>query len=57
VDGGLAGIVDQYDGMFDRLNLPPGNHSVIVKTEEVERGFDIYVQSGQTLKLLCAPAK
>jgi len=57
VDGGFAGIVDQYDGTFDRLNLPPGNHSVVVKSAEEERGFDIYVQTGQTLKLLCTPVK
>jgi hypothetical protein len=30
VDGYSAGIVDQYDGMFQRLHLPPGNHEIVL---------------------------
>jgi len=30
VDGYLAGIVDQFDGMFDRLPLDPGEHEVTI---------------------------
>jgi hypothetical protein len=28
VDGYLAGIVDDFDGIFQRLDLPPGEHDV-----------------------------
>jgi hypothetical protein len=28
VDGSLAGIVDDFDGTFQRLNLPPGEHEI-----------------------------
>ena len=30
VDGNRAGIVDNYDGMFQRLQLPPGEHEIVV---------------------------
>ena len=28
VDGSLAGIVDDFDGTFQRLHLPPGDHEI-----------------------------
>jgi PEGA domain len=33
VDGYYAGVVDDYDGTFQRLNLAPGSHSVSVYLE------------------------
>ena len=30
VDGYVAGIVDDYDGTFQRLNLVPGHHEIVV---------------------------
>ncbi len=30
VDGYLAGIVDEFDGFFQRLNLPPGSHEIVI---------------------------
>lgn len=29
IDGYRAGIVDEFDGTFQRLNLPPGDHEVV----------------------------
>lgn len=33
VDGYYAGIVDDYDGTFQRLHVPPGNHLITVYLE------------------------
>ncbi len=33
VDGYLAGIVDEFDGFFQRLDLAPGNHEIVVRLE------------------------
>ncbi len=30
VDGYLAGIVDEFDGFFQRLNLTPGAHDIVI---------------------------
>lgn len=30
VDGYLAGTVDDFDGTFQRLNLPPGEHEIVL---------------------------
>jgi hypothetical protein len=30
VDGYFAGQVDQYDGVFKRLHLPPGDHELVI---------------------------
>ncbi len=30
VDGYLAGIVDEFDGFFQRLNLTPGAHEIVI---------------------------
>jgi hypothetical protein len=30
VDGYVAGIVDDFDGTFQRLNLPPGEHEIVL---------------------------
>jgi hypothetical protein len=33
VDGYLAGIVDEFDGFFQRLNLTPGAHDIVIYRE------------------------
>jgi hypothetical protein len=33
IDGYLAGIVDEFDGFFQRLNVPPGNHEIVLYLE------------------------
>jgi len=33
VDGYLAGIVDEFDGFFQRLHLAPGNHEIVIYLE------------------------
>jgi hypothetical protein len=52
VDGYYAGIVDDFDGLFQRLYVTPGRHDITVKLEgyQTER-FDVYVQEGSTVKI------
>src|SRR3954454_8702583 len=33
VDGAYAGIVDDYDGVFQRLDLEPGSHEIEIRTQ------------------------
>jgi len=52
VDGYYAGIVDDFDGLFQRLNISPGRHEIMFKLE----GFRtyrvrVYVPLDQTLKI------
>jgi hypothetical protein len=52
VDGRLAGIVDQFDGMFDRLPLEAGEHEITVYQE----GFRsirqrLYLSPGSTYRI------
>jgi hypothetical protein len=52
VDGYYAGIVDDFDGIFQRLNLSPGRHEIALKLE----GFRtyrvrVYVPLDQTVKI------
>ena len=52
VDGYYAGVVDDFDGLFQRLHLAPGRHELSLqltgyKTHRVR----FYVGSGATLKL------
>jgi len=52
VDGYYAGIVDDFDGVFQRLYLAPGRHDITVKLE----GFrtykvKVYVPIDQTVKI------
>jgi hypothetical protein len=30
VDGFYAGIVDDFDGVFQKLLLPPGDHTIVL---------------------------
>jgi hypothetical protein len=51
VDGYYAGVVDDYDGVFQRLNLEPGPHHIEI---DVYPGappldFDVHIAPGQTV--------
>jgi hypothetical protein len=57
VDGYYAGIVDDYDGVFQRLNLEPGRHVVEI---EVYAGappleYDVWVEPGRTVTIHARP--
>ena len=52
VDGYLAGIVDQFDGMFQSLSVEPGEHEVTIYQE----GFKsirqrLYLSAGSTMRV------
>lgn len=52
IDGALAGIVDQYDGVFQSLRLSPGTHQVSLYLDGHRRhDTNVYVAPGSTLKL------
>jgi hypothetical protein len=52
VDGALAGVVDQYDGVFQSLRLAPGTHQITLYLDGHRRyQADVYVAPGSTLKL------
>ena len=49
VDGHYAGIVDDFDGMFQHLSLRPGSHHINVRAPGYEPlGIDIVVQPHHT---------
>lgn len=51
VDGYYAGIVDDYDGVFQHLNLEPGTHHVEIDVYpgQAPLEFDVNVAPGQTV--------
>ena len=52
VDGYYAGVVDDFDGIFQHLNLPPGRHEVSLKLDGFRtHRFRVYVPVDQTLKI------
>lgn len=52
VDGYYAGVVDDFDGLFQRLNLPPGRHEISFKLEGYKtHRVRLYVPPDQTLKI------
>jgi hypothetical protein len=52
VDGYYAGIADDFDGIFQRLSLPPGRHEISLKLDGYRtHKFRVYVPPGETLKL------
>jgi hypothetical protein len=52
VDGFYAGIVDDFDGVFQSLFLPPGGHQVALYLEGFRTAFhNVYLRPGSTLKL------
>ncbi len=51
-DGYYVGIVDDFDGVFQHVNLEPGQHRIEVRVAGVEPiSFDVYVQPGRTITL------
>jgi hypothetical protein len=51
VDGGYAGIVDDYDGAFQRLDLEPGSHEIEIRTAGRPMVYDVNVTPGQTVTI------
>jgi hypothetical protein len=52
VDGYYAGTVDDFDGLFQRLNVPTGRHEITLKLEGYKtHRVKIYVPSDGTVKL------
>jgi hypothetical protein len=52
IDGALAGIVDQFDGVFQSLTLAPGTHQISLYLDgHKRRDTNVYVAPGSTLKL------
>ena len=50
VDGYFAGLVDDFDGRFERLTLEVGPHRIeIVAPGFVPRAFDVYVDPDRTI--------
>jgi hypothetical protein len=52
VDGYYAGTVDDFDGLFQRLNVSPGRHEISLKLEGYKtHRMKVYVAPDSTLKL------
>ena len=51
VDGYYAGIVDDYDGTFQRLDLEPGSHTIEIRTAGRPLTYDVNVTPGQTVTI------
>ena len=57
VDGYYAGVVDDYDGVFQRLNLEPGEHQLEVEPYPgaPPLSYDVYVEPGRTVTVHVRP--
>jgi hypothetical protein len=52
VDGYYVGIVDDFDGAFQHVNLEAGAHRVEIQAPGIDPlGFDVMVQAGRTITL------
>jgi len=52
VDGYLAGSVDDFDGVFQRLNVVPGEHELTIYMEGYQTFTQrVYFQPGQTIDI------
>jgi hypothetical protein len=52
VDAHYAGIVDDFDGMFQSLSVEPGGHTITVFKDGFKKvAQDIYFRAGETFKL------
>jgi len=50
VDGYFSGLVDDYDGMFQKLNLEVGAHHIEVRADGYETlAFDVRIEFDQTV--------
>jgi PEGA domain-containing protein len=51
VDGGKAGVVDDFDGHFQSLKLSPGVHHIELRASGyAPLAFDVNIEPGQTLQ-------
>lgn len=49
-DGYYVGLVDDFDGLFQRLKLPPGHHRIEVRANGYRPlAFDVRVIAGDTI--------
>jgi hypothetical protein len=52
VDGYYAGVVDDYDGIFQRLNMSPGRHEIMLKLDGYRTyRVRVYASPDQTIDL------
>jgi hypothetical protein len=52
VDGYYAGVVDEFDGSFQRLRLEEGPHVIEVRLEgHASQEFKVYVTPDRTVTL------
>ena len=50
VDGYYAGVVDEFDGVFQRLHIEPGPHRIEVQADGYEPlVFEIRIQPDRTI--------
>jgi hypothetical protein len=55
VDGYYAGVVDDYDGVFQHLNLEVGPHHIEIETVGYPRvAFDVRIDPGRTVTFSAA---
>ncbi len=49
-DGYYVGVVDDFDGSFQHMNLTPGAHRIEIRPrDQAPVSFDVQVQAGQTI--------
>ncbi|MDH4063319.1 MAG: PEGA domain-containing protein, partial [Acidobacteriota bacterium] len=52
IDGFYAGLVDDFDGIFQRLYLPPGGHAIVFYLEGFRTArYNVYLRPASSLKL------
>jgi hypothetical protein len=52
VDGYLAGVVDDFDGFFQRLRLPVGGHQIVIFLDGYRTiARDLYIQPGSSHRI------
>ncbi len=52
VDGYYAGVVDDFDGLFQRLHVSPGRHEIALKRDGYQtHRIKVYVAEDSTLKI------
>ena len=50
IDGYYVGVVDSFDGAFQRLGIEAGAHKVEIRAEGYETAqFDVMVMPGETV--------
>ena len=52
VDGYYAGVADDFDGIFQRLNVAPGRHDITLRLDGYRtQHFKVYVPYDRTIKI------